>query len=47
MIKEIDDKGRINLSIKMADPEFAIRKGLAPETHASSDSRPPTSEPLP
>ncbi len=30
MIKEIDDKGRINLSIKMADPEFASRKGLVP-----------------
>ena len=30
MIKEIDDKGRINLSIKMADPEFASRKGLIP-----------------
>lgn len=28
MIKEIDDKGRINLSIKAADPEFAARKGL-------------------
>lgn len=41
MIKEIDDKGRINLSIKMADPEFAIRKGLTPSTHASTDSRPP------
>jgi len=41
MIKEIDDKGRINLSIKMADPEFAIRKGLTPATHASTDSRPP------
>ncbi len=41
MIKEIDDKGRINLSIKMADPEFAIRKGLTPATNGSSDSRPP------
>jgi polyribonucleotide nucleotidyltransferase len=40
MIKEIDDKGRINLSIKMADPDFAIRKGLTPSTHASTDSRP-------
>ena len=28
MIKEIDDKGRINLSIKAVDPEFASRKGL-------------------
>lgn len=41
MIKEIDDKGRINLSIKMADPEFAIRRGLTPSTNASTDSRPP------
>lgn len=40
MIKEIDDKGRINLSIKMADPEFAIRKGLTPATNAPTDSRP-------
>ena len=30
MIKEIDEKGRINLSIKMADPDFALRKGLVP-----------------
>jgi polyribonucleotide nucleotidyltransferase len=38
MIKEIDDKGRINLSIKMIDPEFASRKGLSAEssTHASN-----------
>ncbi len=28
MIKEIDDKGRINLSIKAVDPDFATRKGL-------------------
>jgi len=34
MIKEIDERGRINLSIKMADPEFAIRKGLIPATNA-------------
>ncbi|KKW17470.1 MAG: Polyribonucleotide nucleotidyltransferase [Candidatus Magasanikbacteria bacterium GW2011_GWA2_50_22] len=30
IIKEIDDKGRYNLSIKAADPEFASRKGLTP-----------------
>lgn len=30
MIKEIDEKGRINLSIKSADPDFASRKGLTP-----------------
>ena len=44
MIKEIDDKGRINLSIKMADPEFAIRKGLTPAPHASTDPRSPEHE---
>jgi polyribonucleotide nucleotidyltransferase len=35
MIKEIDEKGRINLSIKMADPEFAIRKGLTQSTQSN------------
>ncbi len=35
MIKEIDEKGRINLSIKMADPEFASRKGLVPSTSSN------------
>ena len=30
VIKEIDDKGRYNLSIKAADPEWAKRKGLTP-----------------
>lgn len=28
VVKEIDEQGRINLSIKMVDPEFATRKGL-------------------
>ncbi len=44
MIKEIDDKGRLNLSIKAADPEFATRKGLQPinggeqkNTHIASE----------
>lgn len=32
MIKEVDEKGRLNLSIKMADPDFAARKGLQPST---------------
>ncbi|MBI5457638.1 polyribonucleotide nucleotidyltransferase [Candidatus Kaiserbacteria bacterium] len=31
VIKEIDDKGRYNLSIKAADPEWASRKGLKPD----------------
>lgn len=30
VVKEIDDQGRVNLSIKMIDPEFATRKGLQP-----------------
>jgi polyribonucleotide nucleotidyltransferase len=33
MIKEIDEKGRINLSIKAVDPDFASRKGLTPSTN--------------
>jgi len=40
MIKEIDDKGRINLSIKMADPEWAAKKGLTPSTNAGPTERP-------
>ncbi len=30
VLKEIDEKGRYNLSIKAADPEWASRKGLKP-----------------
>ncbi|MDO8548120.1 MAG: S1 RNA-binding domain-containing protein, partial [bacterium] len=44
MIKEIDEKGRINLSIKAADPEFAARKGLQPST---APYAPRTSSPRP
>ena len=36
MIKEIDEKGRINLSIKAADPDFAARKGLQPQTNGGT-----------
>ena len=32
MVKEIDEKGRINLSIKAADPSFAEKKGVKPGT---------------
>jgi polyribonucleotide nucleotidyltransferase len=44
MIKEIDERGRINLSIKAADPEFAARKGLAPsaQTNATRTTEGPT-----
>jgi len=41
MIKEIDEKGRINLSIKAADPEFAARKGLTPSTNTNGPSHSP------
>ncbi len=36
IIKEIDEKKRINLSIKAADPEFATRKGLAPTSGSNN-----------
>ncbi len=35
LLKEIDEKGRYNLSIKAADPEWAARKGLTPESGGS------------
>ncbi|HUO55815.1 MAG TPA: polyribonucleotide nucleotidyltransferase [Candidatus Paceibacterota bacterium] len=37
VIKEIDEKGRYNLSIKAADPDFASRKGLKPESGSRND----------
>ncbi|MBP9668766.1 MAG: polyribonucleotide nucleotidyltransferase [Candidatus Pacebacteria bacterium] len=40
ILKEIDEKGRYNLSIKAADPGFAERKGLkpsAPMNHARGE----------
>ena len=39
VIKEIDEKGRYNLSIKGADPDFASRKGLTAAPPSSYDSR--------
>jgi polyribonucleotide nucleotidyltransferase len=38
VIKEIDDKGRYNLSIKAADPEFASRKGLKADESGSENN---------
>jgi polyribonucleotide nucleotidyltransferase len=32
LLKEIDEKGRYNLSIKAADPNWAAQKGLTPDT---------------
>lgn len=34
IIKEIDERDRIALSIVKVDPDFAKRKGVSPETHA-------------
>jgi polyribonucleotide nucleotidyltransferase len=39
MIKEIDEKGRVNLSIKAVDPDFATRKGLTPSTKEHNGPR--------
>lgn len=39
-VKEVDEKGRINLSIKMADPQFAERKGLKPSAPAPRPDTP-------
>ena len=32
LLKEIDEKGRYNLSIKAVDPDFAAKKGVTPST---------------
>ncbi len=43
VLKEIDEKGRYNLSIKAADPEWAAKKGIKPEqggdNHGGRDNR--------
>ena len=39
VIKEIDEKGRYNLSIKAADPEWAARKGLTPSEGSDDHGR--------
>ncbi len=38
VVKEIDDQGRVNLSIKAIDPEFASRKGLTPAAENGNDA---------
>jgi polyribonucleotide nucleotidyltransferase len=37
VLKEIDEKGRYNLSIKAADPEYASKKGVKPGTGGRDD----------
>jgi len=44
VIKEIDEKGRYNLSIKAADPDFASRKGLKPSAGGGDYGRQNNSE---
>ncbi|MBI2004679.1 polyribonucleotide nucleotidyltransferase [Patescibacteria group bacterium] len=39
MIKEIDEKGRINLSIKAVDPDFATRHGLKPSQNPNGNGQ--------
>lgn len=39
VLKEIDEKGRYNLSIKAADPEWAARKGLTPSAQDDHGGR--------
>lgn len=41
IIKEIDEKGRINLSIKRADETFAERKGLTPSAEPTHHDQQP------
>ncbi len=38
VVKGIDEKDRISLSIKMADPDFARRKGITPSHNQASTS---------
>lgn len=40
VVKEIDEQGRVNLSIKMVDPGFADRKGLQPAPAAPESGHP-------
>ncbi len=43
MIKEIDEKGRVNLSIKAVDPDFLRKKGIQP-THGTKPEQPRRTE---
>jgi polyribonucleotide nucleotidyltransferase len=44
LLKEIDEKGRYNLSIKAADPEWAARKGLVPSQGGPANHGGPRNE---
>ena len=48
VVKEIDEKGRINLSIKDADADFAKNKGVEPAqapSHSRGNGRPTHTKP--
>ncbi len=42
IIREVDERGRINLSIKQADPDFAKKKGLVPNNPPQNENFPRT-----
>lgn len=45
VIKEVDERGRINLSIKAVDPDFASRKGLNPTpAGVNTNHKPPLNQ---
>lgn len=44
IIKEIDDQGRINLSIKTVDPDFAKKKGIEPSADNNRNNHAPRGE---
>ena len=48
VVKEVDERGRISLSIKMADPDFAKKKGVVPKNSPANafDSRTDKQNPL-
>ncbi|MBI5139897.1 MAG: polyribonucleotide nucleotidyltransferase [Candidatus Vogelbacteria bacterium] len=41
IIKEIDERGRLSLSIKAVDKDFAEKKGIKPPTNGNGGQRPP------
>jgi len=40
VVREIDDRGRLSLSIKSADPEFAAKKGVVPKNLGNNREAP-------
>ena len=40
VVKEVDDRGRVNLSIKQADPTFAEKNGGKPPQSGTTNNQP-------